>query len=127
MRELEALIGVCRARPRSHAKKRRIWYLLTVALRTCTVSFKDVRGIRHSADVEAESLYEAVVLAVRRFRQDPWMEQVGNATVLDVEVREPPTMHSISFQQVERWLAGGASNATEAMKKAKLKTILVQS
>jgi hypothetical protein len=53
-------------------------------------------GIHHSADVEAESLYEAVVLAVRRFRQDPWIPQVGTATVLDVEVREPSTKHSIS-------------------------------
>jgi hypothetical protein len=101
--------------------------LWAVTLRACTVGFKDVRGIRHSADVEAESLYEAVVLAVRRFRQDPWMQQVGNATVLDVEVREPPTKHSISLQQVERWLAGTTSNPTEAMKKAKLKMILVQS
>ena len=91
------------------------------------MGFKDVRGIRHSADVEAESLYEAVVLAVRRFRQDPWMPQAGTATVLDVEVREPSTKHAISLQQVERWLAGASSNPTEAMKKAKLKMILVQS
>ncbi len=98
-----------------------------MTLRVCTVGFKDVRGIRHSADVEAESLNEAVVLAVRRFRQDPWMPQVGTATVLDVEVREPSTKHSISLQQVERWLAGASSNPTEAMKKAKLKMILVQS
>ena len=98
-----------------------------VALRTCTVSFKDVRGIRHSVDVEAESLYEAAVLAVKRFRQDPWIEQVGTATVLDVEVREPATKHSISLQQVERWLAGATANPSEASKKAKLKMILVQS
>jgi hypothetical protein len=98
-----------------------------VTLRVCTVGFKDVRGIRHSADVEAESLFEAVVLAVRRFRQDPWIQQVGSATVLDVEVREPSTKHSISLQQVERWLAGATTNPTEAMKKAKLKVILVQS
>ena len=29
-----------------------------VAVRTCTVSFVDVRGVRHSVEVEAESLYE---------------------------------------------------------------------
>jgi hypothetical protein len=33
------------------------------AVRACVVSFKDVRGIRHAAEVEAESLYEAVVLS----------------------------------------------------------------
>jgi hypothetical protein len=98
-----------------------------MALRVCTVSFRDVRGIRHAVDVEAESLYEAVVFAVRRFRDDPWAERIGGATVLDVEVREPATTHSISLQQVERWLGGATSSPNEATKKAKLKTLLVQS
>jgi hypothetical protein len=98
-----------------------------VALRTCTVSFKDMRGIRHSVDVEAESLYEAAVLAVQRLRRDPWTEQVGNATVLDIEIREPATTHSLTIQQVERWLAGKTTNPNEALKKAKLKMMLVKS
>src|SRR5262245_46990575 len=42
----------------------------TLAVRACRVSFTDVRGIRHSADVEAESLYEAAVLGIRRLNQD---------------------------------------------------------
>jgi hypothetical protein len=97
-----------------------------VSVRACTVSFKDVRGIRHAADVEAESLYEAVVLGVRRLNQDAWIERIGPATVLDVEVRTPGTTHSISLQQVERWLAGATTNPSEASKKAKLKMLLVQ-
>jgi hypothetical protein len=98
-----------------------------MAVRVCTVSFKDPRGIRHGVEVEADSLYEAVVLAVRRFRADPWTEQVAAGTVLDVDVREPTVRHSISLQQVERWLRGATSNPSDASKKAKLKMILVQS
>jgi hypothetical protein len=94
--------------------------------KACSVSFVDVRGVRHTVELEAESLYEAVVLGVRRFRNDSWIEQVGPATVLDVEVREPATKHAISLLQVERWLAGATSNPNEAVKKAKLKMILVQ-
>jgi hypothetical protein len=97
-----------------------------VALRACTVSFKDMRGIRHGVDVEAESLYEAVVLAVTRFRDDPWIEQVRRETPLDVEVREPATLHTITLQQVERWIGSTTSSPLEASKKAKLKLILVQ-
>ena len=95
-------------------------------LRTCSVSFLDHRGIRHTVDVQAESLFEAAVLAIQNFRQDPWLEPVGPATVLDVEVRQPATRHAVSLQQVERWLAGATPNPTEASKKAKLKMILVQ-
>ena len=100
--------------------------LYAVAHRVCFVSYQDHRGIRHGVDVEAESLYEAVVLAVKRFRADPWLEPIGPATTLDVEVREPATKHSISLQQVERWLAGATPNPNDAMKKAKLKMMLVK-
>ena len=98
-----------------------------VALRICSVSFTDSRGIRHSVDVEAESVYEATVFAVRRFRADPWAERITNGTVLEVEARQPSTRHTISLQQVERWLGGVTSSPLEASKKAKLKMLLVQS
>jgi hypothetical protein len=40
-----------------------------MAVRACTVSFKDTRGI-HGVDVEAETLYEAMVLVVKRLRDE---------------------------------------------------------
>ena len=95
-------------------------------LRICSVSFLDHRGIRHAVDVQAESLFEAAVLAIQNFRQDPWLERVGPATVLEVEVRQPATRHAVTLRQVERWLAGATPNPTEASKKAKLKMILIQ-
>lgn len=98
-----------------------------MAVRACTVTFADTRGVHHAVDVEAESLYEAVVLAVKRFRADPWLERVGGATVFDVEIRAPSTRHSLSLTQVERWLAGATVNPAEASRKAKLKMLLVQS
>ena len=52
--------------------------------------------------MDAESLFEAVCLAVKVFREDPWLERVGSSTVLDVEIREPSTKHAISIQQVEQ-------------------------
>ena len=98
-----------------------------MGVRVCTVSFQDTRGIRHAVEVEAESLYEAVVFAVRRFRGDPWTQHIAPGTVLDVDVREPTVRHSLSLQHVERWLGGATSNPNDASKKAKLKLILVQS
>ena len=94
--------------------------------RACAVSFKDARGIRHTADVEAESLFEAVVLAVKVFQRDPWLEKIGPATVLDVDVREPGTKHAISLSQVERWLDGATTSPNESVKKARLKMLLVK-
>ena len=97
-----------------------------MALKQCAVSFTDIRGIRHTADVEAESLYEAAVHGIRRLNQDPWIERIGPGTKLEVEVREPSARHILSVEQVERWLAGATANPTEATKKKKLKLLLVQ-
>jgi hypothetical protein len=97
-----------------------------MALKQCAVSFTDVRGIKHTADVEAESLYEAAVQGIRRLNQDPWIERIGPGTRLEVEVREPSARHILSVEQVERWLAGATANPTEATKKKKLKLLLVQ-
>jgi hypothetical protein len=44
-----------------------------VPLRICAVSFIDVAGIRHTAEVQAESLYEAAILGVRAFKSDRWI------------------------------------------------------
>ena len=65
-------------------------------LRICAVSFADVRGIRHTVEVQAESLFEAAILGVCTFRGDPWIEHVGPATVLDIEVREPAAPHAVA-------------------------------
>jgi hypothetical protein len=97
-----------------------------MGVKACSVSFTDVRGIRHTAEVEAESLYEAAVQGIRRLNQDPWLERIGPGTILEIEIREPSARHSITVEQVQRWLAGATKNPTEATKKAKLKLLLVQ-
>jgi hypothetical protein len=96
-----------------------------VAGRACSVTFTGVSGIRHTVDVEAETLFEAAVVAVSRFRKDIWGEAIASGTELRVEVRDPPTKHSLTLQQVERWLASPGS-PHDAFKKAKLKMLLVK-
>ena len=77
----------------SDTNKRRICYSRPVPLRTCAVSFLDIRGIRHVAEVQAESLYEAAILADRVFKGDPWAEDLASSTPLDMECASPqPSM-----------------------------------
>jgi hypothetical protein len=90
----------------------------------CSVSFKDERGIRHAVEVEAESLFEAAILAVRAFRKAEWIDNVGPAMPLEVEVRAPVIKHTITLIQVQRWLEGSVNSPNEMVKKAKLKELL---
>jgi hypothetical protein len=95
-----------------------------VALRTCTVSFSGPSGMRHSVDVTAESVYEAVALGVSTLRESGWADAVALETELEIQVREPPTCHRITVHQIHRRCDGIASSPDETLKKRRLKQLL---
>lgn len=96
-----------------------------VAVRTCRVSFTDARGIRHSAEVQAETLFEGAVLGLQVLRRDGWIQgPIGASTRLEIEVREPVTCHAVTLLQVQRWLAGATSSPNERVRKQRLATLL---
>jgi len=51
-----------------------------VALRTCSVSCKDLQDVQHTVEVTAESLYEAVAKALIICRQNDWVADTRSAT-----------------------------------------------
>ena len=70
----------------------------------CRVSFADAEKTEHSVEVEAESLYEAVALAVADFREDPLLPAYPSAmTEFTVAVLRNPTEHRIRLSQVSKW------------------------
>ena len=84
----------------------------------CRVSFSDSDKTEHSVEVEADSLYEAVALAVADFREDPLITSPPAAmTEFTVAVLRNPTEHKIRLQQVIAWSApntkGGPAGITK--------------
>ena len=88
---------------------------------SCIVSYLDTEGLRHSVEVEAESLYEAAVLAIRTFRQHDC--EPGQAMRLEVEVRSS-VVHTITPMRIYDWLNGGAKTPKEAVMKERLRALL---
>jgi hypothetical protein len=64
------------------------------------VTLTDVRGVRHSVDVTAESVFEAA-LALEAMRRSPWLDVTARASMLEVVVLEPVVKHQVSVEQVE--------------------------
>ena len=93
-----------------------------VPVRPCVVSFSDPEGFRHSVEVEAESLYEAVVLATRAFREHDC--KPGAGSLLEVEVKSPNVTHAVTMRRVLEWLEGGCKSPNEKVTKARLKSLL---
>jgi hypothetical protein len=89
------------------------------------VSFVDVRGIRHSVDLTADSLFEAAAMGLKILRAGDWNDPPTQSTILEVEVRNPAVKHAVSVQQLARWLNGASSSPRESMKKIALKKMLI--
>jgi len=87
----------------------------------CIVSFVDFEGLRHSVEVEADSLYEAAILAIRTFRQHNC--EPGQASKLEVEVRST-VVHFITPMRIKEWLDIGARTPKEAVIKERLRGLL---
>jgi hypothetical protein len=67
----------------------------------CSASFTDLDETEHAAKVEAESVCEAVVLAVADFRERPLINAAAAPmTEFTAAVLRNPTEHRIRLQQV---------------------------
>lgn len=96
-----------------------------MALRMCLVTFQDTRGSRHSVEVSAASLYEAVVLGYGELKKNRLLEDApGPATRLEIEVREPVVRHTVTLLQVQRWLDEQSTNPSTQARKQQLKAII---
>lgn len=89
----------------------------------CIVSFVDIEGLRHSVEVEAETLYEAAVLAIRTFKQHHC--EPAEMSKLEVEIRSSIT-HTVTLKKIHSWLQGGARSPKEAVTKERLRAMINQ-
>jgi hypothetical protein len=93
-----------------------------VPSRTCTVSFTDTNGLRHSVNVQAETLYEAVALAVRAFREHQCAPTP--MTAFEIEARSPAVTHTVTMRKVGDWLRSWAKSPADRIMKERLKGMM---
>jgi hypothetical protein len=93
-----------------------------VPSRICTVSFTDPDGLRHSVNVQAETLYEAVALAVRAFREHQCAPTP--MTAFEVEARSPAVTHTVTMRKVEDWPRSSAKSPADRIMKERLKGMM---
>ena len=76
-----------------------------MAVMRCRVSFIDSGGTEHAVEVEAETLYDAVGLAIARFEAAP-SDVLGTSPrgPFRVEVRQPTATHTVQYTAFAKWL-----------------------
>jgi hypothetical protein len=92
-------------------------------LRACTVAFRGVSGVRHSVDLDAESVYEAAIRGIALLKKESWTDAIGSGMELEVTVREPSTTHTVTIAHLKQWLNAHGSPADLA-RKVKLRQLL---
>lgn len=134
----ECVASVCAAvglpgfgfKPETHrcheriAKRRRICYPPAVSVRSCRVTIRDLEGIEHSAEVSAQTLYEAVALGLRAIRQCSWVEDIGQNFTIRVLARDTPVEHTVEFLEFHKWLEQRGRSPREVTARARVREIL---
>jgi len=84
-----------------------------MSLRLCRVTVCDLEGVKHSVEVTASTLYEAVALGLVAIREHDWAGEIAEGlNTVDVSVTSVPVMHSVKMQDFNKWLSrkGGTPN-----------------
>jgi hypothetical protein len=91
----------------------------------CVVILGDAQDdIQHRTEVMAESVYEAAIRVLHRFRKEEWSQQAaGEMMFLHVEVHEAPIVHQVKVKDVDDWLARPGGSPREMALREKLKKL----
>ena len=92
----------------------------------CRVSYLDSRNIEHAVDVTADSLFEAVAVAVRAFREGALVDELPVAgTELRIAVFPMPIEHKVRLQRVEQWAqTGTVKSPVEMLRRERVRELL---
>ena len=92
--------------------------LHSAAVATCIVSYIGADDLRHSVEVQADSLYESAALAIRAFREHD--REPGPSHKLEVEVRTS-VPHKITRDHLEKWLSRSPRSPSDLVLKERLR------
>jgi hypothetical protein len=89
-------------------------------MKDCIVSFLDFGGIRHSVEVQADSMYEAAATALENFHQHDCPPGSGNE--LEVQVRSAIT-HTLSVKKLKDWAQLGGGSPRDVILKRRINAV----
>jgi hypothetical protein len=91
----------------------------------CRVSYTNEQGV-HSVEVVADTLFEAVAIAVGEFRDDKTVaEPPGPETEFTVSILRKPVEHFIRLHKVQEWAQPSTRGGpAESMRRERVRKML---
>jgi hypothetical protein len=96
-----------------------------MSVRTCKVTIEDMNGVRHTVDVTARSLYEAVALGMAAIRTDEWVTGIAQGlNAVKVRVMNVPVEHEVRLMDFTKWLDRDGGSPSEMSNRKRIRSIL---
>jgi hypothetical protein len=94
-------------------------------VRSCRGTIKDLDGVKHTVEVTAETLYEAVALGLVAIRGNDWVMGIAQGqNTVQVSVVDIPIEHSVKITDFHDWLERTTGAPREISKRSRVKAIL---
>jgi hypothetical protein len=94
-------------------------------VKTCRVTCRDSRGISHTVEVTAQTLYEAVAQALFLFRDNDWTDDPKRVpAAVIVRIKQPEMEHRVLIRDFENWLESAPRSPAEMVLKTRLRGLL---
>src|ERR1700691_5022420 len=97
-----------------------------MAVRACRVTCRDADGVEHTAQVTAQSLFEAVAQALRVFREHDWSDDPSGSASLVVTIKPAEVEHRVRIKDFQSWLESAPKGPAEMALKRRLREILTR-
>jgi hypothetical protein len=96
-----------------------------MSVRSCKVTIEDMNGVRHTVDVTAGSLYEAVALGMAAIRTDEWVTGIAQGlNAVKVRVTNVPVEHEVRLMDFTKWLDRNGGSPREMSDRKRIRSIL---
>ena len=94
-------------------------------VRSCKVTVKDMKGVDHTVDVTAATLYEAVALGIAAIRSDDWVTEIAQGlNTVNVRVTNVAVEHEVRLKDFTAWLDRNGGSPREMLDRQRIKSIL---
>src|SRR6202166_4250615 len=100
-------------------------FVFVMPVRSCRVAIKDMDGVKHTVEVTAETLYEAVALGLVALRGNDWVMGIAQGmNTVQVSVVDIPMENSVKIQDFHVLRERSTGAPREISKRARIKAIL---
>jgi hypothetical protein len=99
-------------------------YCGAVDFKACKVTIPDESGIRHTVEVTAASLYEAIAIAVSQIWKSQWKDFLANEGPIIVTTQNVPVNHCVDAKKFWDWTEGRGGAPRDVTRRRRIREIL---